>query len=543
MGYLHGVRRVAGIILIAVLSGCGGGGGDEPNRSTNTSVSTNSITLSAGAPDAPTPDTQVVTATFGEDVAHLAVVHNGIGLEEVTSQISGRTAQITIKPAAPSALGSGIFPGSIAITGYFCANAACSSLAAGNTQTISVRYQISPVIQTIAPYVGFEGVAGEGIVRGVGFQAFGTQGVRLGQTAATEFAIASDTDLRVTYPGLPAGSYEVQIDIPEYEGTLQSTARLVIVPQTNFAAQALAYPTASPTVQRVIYDSERSAVLIAAQDGTLMRYAYVNGAWEAPITTTIGGLQDISLSTQGDTLLVLTTASLVLSDPVTLAPIETIASTELDSGVSFKNIAVTNEDRAFITTGQSTSGNTNVHLYNGRTRTLIETSQTLNNSTPAASGQGSSVVFVQGHPSLNSAPPVYLFSTVNAQFQSLGTTINQNAIAPVVDRRGQRAVLNGVRVHGTAPTAAFKLLGTLPAGTLAAAINAEGTRVYTYEAGGILSFDVSTDRDGAALTALGAATPVPADPGANVKMSISADARTLFLAGSTQLIVVPTPAL
>jgi hypothetical protein len=377
----------------------------------------------------------------------------------------------------------------------------------------------------------------------VGFQAFSTQGVRFGQTAATEFSLASDTDLRVTYPALPSGTYEVQIDIPQYQGTLQSSARLVIVPPSNFPAQALAYPTASPTVQRIIYDTERSAVLIAAQDGTLMRYAYANGAWEAPTTTTVGALQDIALSTQGDTLLVLTSTSLVLTDPVTLGAIETIATTGLDSGVFLKNIATTNEDRAFITTGQATSGNTNVFLYNGRTRTLVETSQTLNNSTPAASGQGSSVIFVQGHPSLTSAPPVYLFSTVNAQFQSLGTTINQNAIAPAVDRRAQRAVLNGARVHGTTTTASFKLLGTLPGGTLAAAINPEGTRVYTYEAGGIQTFDVSVDRDGAAYTAMGAATPVPGDPGANLKMTISPDGRTLFLAGSTQLIVLPTPAL
>jgi hypothetical protein len=67
--------------------------------------------------------------------------------------------------------------------------------------------------------------------------------------------------------------------------------------------------------------------------------------------------------------------------------------------------------------------------------------------------------------------------------------------------------------------------------------------VYTYEAGGIQAFDVSVDRDGAAYTALGTATPVPADPGANLKMTISPDGRTLFLAGSTQLIVLPTPAL
>lgn len=545
MGYLLGMRRVAGIFLIALLSACSSGGDGDSGHSTDISVSTDRIDLAVEAPDAPTPPSQTITASFGEDVAHLAVIHNGTAIANVTSQVQGRTAQITIEPAAPSALGSGVFPGNVAITGYFCANPQCSSLAAGKTGTVTIRYQISPVLQTIAPYVGFANVSDTAILRGVGFRSFDTQGVRFGTTPAVEFTVASETDLRVTYPALAPGAYEVQIDIPDHQGTLQSTARLVIIEPTNYAAQALAYPAAQTAVHRVVYDAERSAVIVATQGGNLIRYAYVGGTWQAPTSVSAADLQDIALSTQGDELLVLTRGSLIRSDPVSLAPIGTVTPSDLPSGAFLKNIATTNEDRAFITTGQATSGSTPVYLFDGRNNTLLSSSQTLNNGTPAAAGQGSSVVFVQGHPSISSTSPVYVFSTTDARFSSLGVAINQNSIYPTVDKAGTRAVLNGVRVHGTTPTTSFKLLGTLPDSTAAVAVNMQGTRAYTYAptGGGILVFDISADREGAALTALGTAVALPADPGTNVRMALSPDGRALFIAGSTQLVVQPTPAL
>jgi IPT/TIG domain len=455
------------------------------------------------------------------------------------------SSQISVEPAPPFSLGSGIFPGSIAITGYFCANPECSSLAAGNTQTVSVRYQISPVIQTIAPYVGFVNVSDTAIIRGVGFQSFAPQGVRFGDAAAVEFTIANDTDMRVIYPALPAGSYEVQIDIPALQGTLQSEARLVIIEPTNYVAQGLPYPSTGATVQKLVYDAERGAVIVATEGGSLIRYAYSAGAWQAPTTVNVNELQDIILSTRGEHLLTLTRSSLIVADPVTLAPINTLPAQGLASGVFFKRIAATNEDRAFVTTGQANSGATPVHLYNGRTSTLISTAQTLNNATPAPAGQGSSVLFVRGHPNLSTPPPVFIFSTTTPQFQPLGVSINQNNILPVVDKRGTRAVLNGVRVHGSTVTESFKLLGTLPDSTVATVLDMPGSRAYTYDgaAGGILAFDVSVDRNGEAYAPLGAAVALPADPGANVRMTISPDGRALFLAGSNQLVVLPTPAL
>jgi hypothetical protein len=110
-----------------------------------------------------------------------------------------------------------------------------------------------------------------------------------------------------------------------------------------------------------------------------------------------------------------------------------------------------------------------------------------------------------------------------------------------VDRTGTRAVLNGVNVHGTN----FELFGTLPTTTLAVAVKSDGTRAYTYDsaAAGILAFDISANIDEAAYTALGPPVPLAGDPGSGVRMTISPDGNTLFLAGNNQVVIQPAPVL
>jgi hypothetical protein len=136
---------------MALLAGCGGGsGGDE---STRTEISTNAISFTAAGPDVATPPSQVITATFGSEIAHLAVVHSGTAVNTVTSTLNGRTATITVEPVSPATVGPGAFIGAVAVTGYTCADSTCSKLAAGTTSTVSVSYQISPVVQLVTPYV------------------------------------------------------------------------------------------------------------------------------------------------------------------------------------------------------------------------------------------------------------------------------------------------------------------------------------------------------------------------------------------------------
>jgi len=154
---------------------------------------------------------------------------------------------------------------------------------------------------------------------------------------------------------------------------------------------------------------------------------------------------------------------------------------------------------------------------------------------------GSGAYLIQGDPSLTADVQAAKYSTASNSIGSAVTSLRQNTIAPAISRTATRLVLNGTRVYD----AAEAFLGTLPATTAAVALKSDGSRAYTYDptAGGILVFDVSVDRDEAAYAALGAVVPVAGDPGPNVKMILSPDGRTLFLAGGTQLVVQPTPAL
>ena len=145
--HLTGVSRVAGLLLVSLLAACGGGGGGDDAQSVHTELSTHSITFNAPAPDAATPAAQTVTATFGADVAHLSVLHAGPGIVRVTSSLTGRTAQISIEPEAPSSIGPGAFTSTVAVTGYMCADAACSTCMAYPITVVAVL-ELSPLTIT-----------------------------------------------------------------------------------------------------------------------------------------------------------------------------------------------------------------------------------------------------------------------------------------------------------------------------------------------------------------------------------------------------------
>ncbi|HKE94103.1 MAG TPA: hypothetical protein VKB34_07340, partial [Povalibacter sp.] len=58
----------------------------------------------------------------------------------------------------------------------------------------------------------------------------------------------------------------------------------------------------------------------------------------------------------------------------------------------------------------------------------------------------------------------------------------------------------------------------------------------------LLRFDISATNGGNAFTQLGNPVPLTALPGSGARMTISPDGNTLFLAGSTQIVIQPTPA-
>lgn len=499
------------------------------------------MAFTAASPLAATPTSQVVTATFGADVANVAVIHTGSAIAKVTSVLNGRTAQITVEPSAPARVGAGALTGAVAITGYFCADASCSRVEAGNSDTVNISYQISPVVNFVAPYVGVAGVSTTATIRGVGFLGFAIRGVNFGATASTATTVISDSELVATFPALAAGSYPVQLDIPTHQGPVPTNATMLVAAAPNYAAQALAYPRAVTSVRSLIYDAERSALLVGTDDGggAIFRYPYAAGAWGTAASVFVAQLQDMSLSVNGAQLLAATRAGITPVDPIALTLGTAVAAPALSTDSFVKNLAITNTNTAIVTTGIAKSETTKVYAFDVPTATFIESGTLLNNATPGVPRNGNIVMLITGDPSLTTAPAMFAYSASTNTIGATVVALNQNGIAPVLDRDGTRLALNGLNVYG----GDFSFLGTLPATTLAVAFKPDGTRIYTYDtaAGGVRIFDTSVTKSGEALPQIGTAVALAADPGAGVKMTISPDGGTLFLAGTNQIVIQPTP--
>jgi hypothetical protein len=243
------------------------------------------------------------------------------------------------------------------------------------------------------------------------------------------------------------------------------------------------------------------------------------------------------LTTDGAQLLAITTSQLIPIDPVALTAGTAIDAPSVPSGATLKNIVVSNVNRATITATQGATA-TPLYDYNPATGKLTQLSGSLISATPGASGNGAIVVLTQGDPSLTSAPPVYYGDASTGSITATGLTINQNSVPPALDRNVSRLILAGQNVYD----ASLTLFGLLPTTTVAVAISPDGKRAYTYDssANAVLVFDISATKSGAAYSA-GTTVTLAGSPGSNVRMALSLDGKTLFIAGSTQLVVQPTP--
>ncbi len=535
-----GVRRVVGALALLFLSACSGGGDGDSGR--HIGLSTTALTFSANAPSAATPASQIVTATFGAGVTNVTALHTGAAIERVDVALNGTSAQLTVVPAAPSTLGAGAFRGTIAVTGYFCGDPTCSRLEAGQTQTVHTNYQVSPVVNDVAPKGAIAGTSANVVIRGIGFQAFNIRSLNFGSTPATALTVTSDNELTATYPALAAGSYPVTLDIPTHVGEITTTATLVVVDPITQTAQALAWPGTVGTVHSLEYDVTRAALLAATDTdgGQLVRYAYTGNAWQTPTTAVVPNLRDAALSIDTTQWIAVATTGITPVDPVTLALGTTVPPPDIEADNFLKSIAMLNTNVAVVTTGIAESKATTLYAYTVRTNELVQLAGTLNNGTARGAANGSLIALIQGDPSLTSAPPFFVASA-SGSISATAVTLNQNATPPALDRDGTRIVLNGTHVYDGGSA----LLGLLPEATSAATVSPSGNRVYTYEAAdnSVRVFDISETNSGEAYAPLGSPVALAALPGAGPKMTISADGNTLFIAGAAQIVVQPTPAL
>ena len=156
-------------------------------------------------------------------------------------------------------------------------------------------------------------------------------------------------------------------------------------------------------------------------------------------------------------------------------------------------------------------------------------------SPPEVGGSADGSIIVAG--SNIGTHDVYAFSAAD------GTTTPKIQLtltaAPALDRAGSRIVLNNTQVYDSG----FNLLsGALPNTTLAVVLKADGTAAYTYDSSGkVRKFDLTGTPVAGIYPEIGSGTSLAGSPGSNVRMTITPDGGTLFLAGGTQIVVLPAP--
>jgi len=535
--------RKAGVLLVLLVSACGGGGDSNKgsNSGQSTTVSPSSITFKADSPTASTPDSQVVSVTFGTNIAHLALTHQGLAIADVTATFSGRTAQVTIAPSIPLSTGPGLFDGKVAVTGYLCADATCSAFAAGETQTVDVHYQVSAGVAYVAPYVAMSQVAQNVIVRGFGFSHFNITDVHFGTATAASFLVVADNQIIVQVPALPAGNYPVTIEATNHDGPIPTQATLTVVDPIAYPAQTLSYPAPATVVNSLVYDAERRSILVGtdAAGSQITRYTYDAGTWTPQSTSAISPVRDLALSTNGAQIYAISDTQLTIVNPTTLAAGTSFSAPDLQSDMVLRSIAMSNTNVAYITSaGQTADEQSPVYAFSELNGALNDVAS-LNYGTVESNTSGTTIVAVQGDPVTTASAPVYVHRSTDTgtSFTPISLNLHQTAADTALDRSGSRVVFAGSVIYDNS----FTTSASIPVADYVA-VSPDGNRIYAYYAGGndLQTYDVSTYSDGATLTSIGM-TPLSANPGANVKMTITPDGQTLIIAGANQIVIQPTP--
>ena len=146
---------------------------------------------------------------------------------------------------------------------------------------------------------------------------------------------------------------------------------------------------------------------------------------------------------------------------------------------------------------------------------------------------------VQGDPQTTTSKPVYVHrgTDTGTSFTPINLNLHQTSAETAMDRSGSRIVLAGSVLYDNS----FTNSASIPVADYVV-VSPDGNRVYAYYAGGndLQTYDVSTYSNGATLTSIGM-TPLSANPGAGVKMTITPDGKTLIIAGTNQIVIQPTP--
>jgi len=404
----------------------------------------------------------------------------------------------------------------------------------------------------VAPRVAVANVGGQFILRGIALGGTNNVALRLNGSSTTIQASGvtqvSATEVRASYPALAGGTYSVILN----SGSVAFTGTLAVVPAADINSGSLAFGEIPRRISTLLYDAERTRLLVATASQTATSNKLFVFRWLGPMldrsALILPNLRDLAFSADGLRLLAITDSE-VLELDADLAVTRRVPAPTIPSGARLQRIAVANDGKAIISTGaEAASPATPAFLYYTVTRTFAAAPLAMLNSSGAegpaglvASADGSHIYITQ---STSTAQPIldYAASTGTLSRSSI-TFVQMPDQALAVDQSGLRVV-----PYRTATTpvrvlnGGFNQLGILDVSPVAIALNRQGTRAYVLDNGNmfrnyrLVSGVPNTTSFEEIPTSL--ITASPAAPGTSIKSGVTHDGATVFMAGVRGGVVV-----
>jgi hypothetical protein len=381
-------------------------------------------------------------------------------------------------------------------------------------------------------------------------------------TPGTNLLVLSPKEMRVQRPALSAGTYSLQVLTAAGVNAAKPSAKIVVVDPLAAPAGIVDFPAdARPRrVTDLIYDAERQALVAAVQyssDETtaqILRYTYAGSGWSAPTARNQPYLWSLALLPDASgwmaTALINSAADNAIVQCVPdFSACENHAVTPLGS-VRRTAIGMTNDGEPIVLTIPLPAGGPgNTQRYSIQRNTVSSPSAPMTSTGFVAASEDGSAVLIGDRGIVNGSPqPLQAFRTTGFSGAGSFTAITDDVPFPdrlALDGRGVKAVVNGRLVYDTMT---MVHIGMLPSTTRAAVLNRDGSRAYTWDQNGtVRTFNLSTfpaTKNTEYPEVLPAITPAGspgAGPAPEIRLVLTPDGRTLFMAGITQIVVVPLP--
>ncbi len=421
-------------------------------------------------------------------------------------------------------------------------------------------------VDYVSPYVAYLGTSGNVIIRGQEFSqltgASAIQNVLFGSTPAQSYTVVSSTEIDATYPAtLAVGRYPVVLQ-SSFTATHQ-LADLVVVAPPTFAAAVLAYPDSnSKQPMALVYDAERQALGATVWYGTgatsTLRYASTGGSWQSPTVMPINNTFTLAMAADGADWIAGAYRDVANLDPVSLAVLATPAS-PINGGspeIVF-DTAVASDGTVAVTTSFLGGGCTSTLMYyNVRKQSYTLPPYTPCRARVGASADGSRLLVIDQDSSF-SGGGVYLANTAAGTLTATGLQA-LSSFEPVLDRTGDRIALSldqSITPHWEIFDGNYTDLGSLPTTTLVVILSPDGHKAYTFDQSGLLrTFDLTATPVAGVFPEIGTGITLAGSPGVSVpsgtglgsnsqplRMAMTPDGATVFIAGTDALIVQPVP--